>query len=157
VRRKAVVERSSRHSYYVLGVEGFDGSGEPVSSRSSWPEVPTTFTSWQISLGLGVGDGWGCCLLVCYERWIGSASRQTIGQENKKNKKKKKDRPTVILCDLLLVGIHRKSSSDRGDEKGEEVKRERERRTGGVAKDQAWVDIYTIPSCGRGDSTRLVT
>jgi hypothetical protein len=68
VRRKAVVERSSRHSYYVLGVEGFDGSGEPVSSRSSWPEVPTTFTSWQISLGLGAGDGRGCCLLVCHER-----------------------------------------------------------------------------------------
>ena len=26
--------------HYILGVEGFDGSGEPVSSRSSWPEAP---------------------------------------------------------------------------------------------------------------------
>jgi hypothetical protein len=26
--------------HYILGVEGFDGSGEPVSSRSSWSEAP---------------------------------------------------------------------------------------------------------------------
>ena len=93
------------------------------------------------------------------ERMIGSASRQTIGQENNKNKKikkkNKKDKPTVILCKLLLVGIDRKSSSDRGDEKGEEVKRERERRTGAWQRTKRG-STY-IRSQAAGESGRLVT
>lgn len=91
MRREAVVERSSRHSYYVLGVESFDGSGEPVSSRSSWLEVPTTSTSWQISLGLGAGDGRRNCRLDCHEREIGSASRTNNSMTEEKDKEEDED------------------------------------------------------------------
>jgi hypothetical protein len=62
-----------------------------VSSRSSWPEVPTTSTSWQISLGLGAGDGRRNCRLDCHERGIGSASRTNNSMTEEKDKEEDED------------------------------------------------------------------